>query len=491
MAVAGDPGNLTPAAAVNGSTNLLLSFAYDTLVYSDAHGKIESGLADKWTVTPNAVTFTLHKGATCSDGSPVTPTGVAQYVNYVVNPKTHSPLLGVLIPADMTAKGNNTADTVTLQTKAANPFLLQAAVAMFIVCGKGVTDPSMLAKSTSGSGPFVLTQSSPNAQYVLKVRPGYKWGPNGTTTADKGVPAKVVLKIVTSEATAANLLLAGDINAATFTGVDRSRVEHAPGIMSTLTPGGTGSLYLNEDPKRVAHDKAVRQALAESIDISQLAKIESQNFGVKATNLATLAPAPCQEDSVTGHQPSLNVAAAQAALDRAGWTKGSNGMRSKNGKQLAVKVIFASDQGPGQSAGAEYLASEWKKIGVSVSLQGEATTAYSEALFKTGDWDASVIGIGLSLPSQFVGYASGPAVPAGSNFGHIVNPSYDQLAKQASTTPIASGGCKVWGQAEQALFDNFDVIPVVGFTGLIASKGAQVTIVGGLAQSTLIRMLKG
>jgi peptide/nickel transport system substrate-binding protein len=491
MAVAGDPGNLTPAAAVNGATNLLLSFTNDTLVYSDAHGKIVPGLADKWVVTPNSVTLTLHKGATCSDGSAVTPSGVAQYVNYVVNPNTKSPLLGVLIPADMTAKGDDAAGTVTLQTKGASPFLLQAASAIFIVCGKGVTDPSILAKRTSGSGPYVLTQSTPNAQYVLKARPGYAWGPSGSSTATKGVPAKVVLKIVTSEATAANLLLAGDLNAAIFSGVDRSRVQHAPNVLSSVTAGGTGSLYFNEDATRVAHDQVVRKALAESVDLSQLGKVSSQGFGVKAVGLATLPPEPCQVDSVTGHQPSLNVAAAEAALDRAGWMKGSDGIRAKDGKRLALKVIFASDQGAGQSAGAEYLASQWKKIGAAVTLQGQATTAYSNALFKTGDWDASLVGIGLSLPSQFVGYVSGPAVPKGSNFGHIVNPTYDRLAKNAAVTPLASGGCDVWAQAEQALFDNDDVVPVVGFTGLVASKGAEVSIIGGFAQPTLFRMLKG
>lgn len=490
VAVAGDPGNLTPAAAVNGSTNLLLSFTNDTLVHSDANGKIVSGLADKWTVTPNSVTFTLHKGATCSDGSPVTASGVAKYINYVVDPKTKSPLLGVLIPPDMSAKGQDTAGTVTLQTKSASPFLLQAATALFLVCGKGVDDPSVLAKTTSGSGPYVLTQSATDDHYTLKARTGYDWGPDGSSTATKGVPATVVLKIVTSEATAANLLLSGDVNAATFTGVDRSRVEHAPGVRTAVTPGGTGSIYFNEDPKRPAHDKAVRQALAEAVDLDQLGKVSSQGFGEKATTLATLPPAPCRADSVSGHQPKLDLNAAKAVLDQAGWTAGANGVRSKDGRTLAVKVIYASDQGAGQSAGAEYLAAEWKKLGVSVKLQGAATTAYSNALFKTGDWDVSVVGIGLSLPSQFVGYVSGPPVPEGSNFGHITNATYDRLAKKAAVTPLADGGCSVWDQAEQSLFDNFDVVPVVGFTGLVASKRAEVTIIGGIAQPTLFRMLK-
>ncbi|MFD2352745.1 hypothetical protein ACFSTC_30840 [Nonomuraea ferruginea] len=36
-------------------------------------GGIVPGLAEKWDVKPDAVTFTLRKDVTCSDGSPVTP----------------------------------------------------------------------------------------------------------------------------------------------------------------------------------------------------------------------------------------------------------------------------------------------------------------------------------------------------------------------------------------------------------------------------------
>jgi peptide/nickel transport system substrate-binding protein len=491
MAVAGDPGNLDPATAVNGSTNLLLSFAYDTLVYSTKDSKIVPGLADKWTVHPKSVVFTLHKGATCSDGSAVTPSGVAKYINHVVDPKTSSPLLGVLIPADMSAAANDGAGTVTLQTKSPSPFLLQSAVAIFIVCGKGLTDPSILSKQTSGSGPYVLTQSAANDHYTLTARKGYSWGPNGSTTATKGVPSTVVLKIINNESTAANLLLTGGVNAALFSGPDRQRVESAPGVMTANVPAGTGEMFFNEDHGRPTSDPAVRQALAESVDIAALGKISSQNNGIKPISLASLEPHPCQVDSVSGHQPRFDPDAAKALLDRSGWTVGSGGVRAKNGTKLAVSILYASDQGAGQEAGAEYMAEAWKKIGVAATIRGAATTAFSDALFKTGDWDVVGVAIGLSLPSQFVGYVSGPPVPNGSNFAHIANSKYDALAKTAAVTPLSAGGCNVWAKAESALFDAYDVVPVVGETSLLASKGAEVTVVGGFAQPTLFRMLKG
>jgi peptide/nickel transport system substrate-binding protein len=183
MAVASDPGALDPATAVEGSTNLLLSFAYDTLVYIGRDGGLVPGLAESWKVEPKAVTFTLRKNATCSDGSAVTPATVAKSINHVADPRTKSPLLGVLIPAGVRAQADDAAGTVTLRTPKPSPFLLHSTVAIFIVCGKGLTDPKSLAKKTFGSGPFELAESVPNDHYTLRVRKGYTWGPNGSGTA--------------------------------------------------------------------------------------------------------------------------------------------------------------------------------------------------------------------------------------------------------------------------------------------------------------------
>jgi peptide/nickel transport system substrate-binding protein len=442
-------------------------------------------------VEPSAVTFTLRKNSTCSDGSPVTPTTVARSINHVADPKTKSPLLGVLIPAGVQAKADDTAGTVTLRTPDPSPFLLHSTVAIFIVCGKGLTDPKSLAKSTSGSGPFELVESVPNDHYTLRVRQSYTWGPNGSSTAAKGVPETVVLKVVSEESTAANLLLGGQVNAASFTGPDRTRVANAPGIRGYPLPAGNGEFFYNQHAGRPGADLAVRKALTQALNLDELAKVSAQGTGVKTTGMTTLSPRPCRVDSVTGHRPSFDLEAAKSGLDAAGWTVGTGGIRAKDGKKLALRLVYNTDYGAGSRAGAEYQADAWRKIGVSVDLKGMASGAWSDALFKTGDWDVSTVPIGVSLPSQLVGYLSGSPPPDGSNFASIRNASYQRLSSKAAGVPIDQDGCKLWAQAESALFDNFDVVPVVELAQLLATKNAEVFMPGGLAQPTLIRMTKG
>ncbi|MEQ4304286.1 ABC transporter substrate-binding protein [Plantactinospora sp. B6F1] len=490
MGFESDPGALDPATAVQGSTNLLLSFAYDTLTYIDRDGGLVGGLAEKWTVEASAVHFTLRKNVTCSDGSPVGPAEVANSINRVADPKTKSPLLGVLIPTGVKAEADEAAGTVTMRTPEPNQFLLHSTVAIFITCGKGLADPSTLAKTTSGSGPYELVESVANDHYTLKKRQGYTWGPGGASSDAKGMPETVVLKVVSSESTAANLLLAGELNAAHFTGADRTRVTAARGITHDVLPAGPGEFFYNQDPARPGADPAVRRALTMALNLDELGKVSTQGTGVKMTGMTTLSPRPCRVDSVTGHVLAHDVEAAKAALDAAGWRAGPDGVRVKDGKKLAVTILYNTDFGAGEQAGAEYQADAWRKIGVAVELKGQASGAWSDALFKTGDWDVAAVGIGVSLPSQLTGYLSGKAVPDGSNFANIQNTRYTELVAKASAVPDLEGGCKVWAEAESALFDNVDVVPFIDKTQVLAMKNAEIFVPGGLAQPTSIRMLK-
>lgn len=491
MALSGDPGALNPATAVQGSTNLLLSFAYDTLVHVDYNNQIVSGLADKWTITPTSVTFTIHKGATCSDGSAVTPGIVAKSMNWYVSPATKSPLVGVLVPADLKASADAAAGTVTLTTGKPDQFLMQSMVAVFVVCGQGLAHPASLAKATSGSGPYVLTSSTAGYSYTMKARRGYAWGAGGTSTATAGVPGTVVLKVINDESTAANLLLSGGVNTATITGADRQRLLAAPGLQNTTLPDGMGEYFYNENAGHAGADPAVRKALTQAINLQQLAQVVTQGNGKPATGLTTLAPRPCQVNSVAGHLPSFDQNAAKSTLAADGWTPGPGGIRVKNGKKLMLRIVYDTSYGPGTAAGAQFMQAAWQAIGAQTSISAESDAAWGANLFGSGDWDVSEVPIGISLPSQLIAYVSGAGVAkGGSNFAGIHNAAYDRLAAQATGMAVSAGSCTVWAQAESALIDDLDVVPFAELTQLVSSKGAQVVIPGGLAEPTLFRMLK-
>ncbi|MER6178731.1 ABC transporter substrate-binding protein [Streptosporangium sp. NPDC001681] len=196
FAIGSDPGVLDPAMGVLSVTNTVLSPACDTLTRVGPDGKVIPGLAEKWDVKPDSVTFTLRKEVTCSDGSKLISADVAANVNHIVDPATKSPMYGVLVPTGMKATADDAAGTVTLSTPKPFSFILQSTSLVFIVCGKGVEDRSVLARGTSGSGPYSSPRRCPGDHYTFQSREEYAWGPDGATTKEPGLPAKVVLKVV-------------------------------------------------------------------------------------------------------------------------------------------------------------------------------------------------------------------------------------------------------------------------------------------------------
>ncbi|MER6952135.1 ABC transporter substrate-binding protein [Nonomuraea sp. NPDC000554] len=486
-AIPADPGVLDPAMGLLSVTNTVLSVAYDTLVNTDPAGRIVPGLAEKWDVRPDAVTFTLRKDVTCADGSKLTPADVAENVNHIADPATKSPIYGVLVPSGMKAEADDAAGTVTLSTPKPFSFILESSRTLFIVCGKGVKDRSLVARGTSGSGPYTLVEAAPGDHYTFKVRRDYAWGPGGATARE--LPERVVFKIVPNEQTAANLLVAGSLNGAQFYGPDRARMESTPGIGKMLPSAGNGQFFYHQGDDRPTKDVAVRRALTQAVNLKELAGIAGSGTGRPPTGLV-LDPRPCKGDSVTGHVPGYDAAAAASALDAAGWKAGPDGVRVKDGKRLTLRLLYATTKGPGAQAAAEYLAAAWQKVGAEVKLNGVLDTKLSESLNATQDWDVGWLPIGVTLPSQLVGFLSGPAAPKGANFAHLANARYAQLVAKAMGQP-GQAGCRLWLEAESALFDDADLVPVVENTVLVATKGATFQEMAGLFVPTSLRLTGG
>jgi len=486
MSESQDPGTLDPQMNVVDSAIQQGAFAYDALVALNAKtGAIEPQLASSWTVKGTTATFTIKSGITCSDGSAFTAQTVVDNLDFVENPDNKSPLLGVFVPAGIKASASGS--TVTLKLSSPAPFLLSSISNLPMVCEKGIHDRSMLKSKTDGTGPYVLSQASPDSQYVYTVRKGYSWGPNGATTSAAGTPAKIVLKVIPNETTAANELLAGQLNAATILGADRTRLN-AAGLKSVPVELITGEQWYNQASGHLTADPKVRLALTEALNLTQLQKVVTSNLGGPATQMAVVQPAGCTGNSVQGNLPATNVANAKALLASDGWKAGSDGILAKGGKKLSLAMIYDTSLGTGGDAAAELAAQEWKAIGVQVSIKSQTETQMSTAMFGTGDWDIAWEPLNINTPDALVPFLSG-ATPAqkGTNFASIKNATYTADVAKAMTEEGASG-CGEWHAAEAALFKAADVVPFANSTTPVFLKGTTLQV-NGVIQPTSIKML--
>jgi peptide/nickel transport system substrate-binding protein len=449
-----DPGSLD--YALNGQSVLseVLPYAYDTLVHVNPKREIVPYVATKWDVTPTKATFTIRPDVTCADGSRVTPSVIAKGFKFFKSPKVQTPVFGSV--TDWQVSSDDAAGTVTFRFGAPVGFALHSLAQVPIVCGKGLDDRKLLERGTSGSGPYVLSEAASNDHYTFVRRDGYTWGPGDASTDVPGLPAEVVLRVISEQSTATNLLLAGEIDAENVDGTNADRVE-AAGKGVVRERATNPQVWFNHAPKHPTSETAVRRALTMAIDRATAAKV---GRGAVGNSLVSPLTNPCAASSTGEAIPAYDMQAAASALDAAGWHEGPDGVRAKGGEPLRLDVLAAASVPSEWRAAAELIAKSWRELGVDVRMRTLADNALSSALFG-GEWDViSMAQIGAPNPAKLVANLSGPPIPDGPNLLSVDNPEYERLAEQALQTTEQSAACKLWGEAEEALYEQADVIPI-------------------------------
>lgn len=464
-----DPGSLDPQLSAGSALFDLSKLSYDTLVSVDGDGEVRSQLASEWSLDGTTATLTINDGITCGDGSAFTAQSAADNLNWISDPANQSGFLGAFLPVGVTSVAEG--DTVTMTLSSPAPFLLLGLSGLPMVCDSSLTDRSALAAGTDGTGPYVLTEAVPSDHYTYELREDYAWGPGGATVDEPGIPAKVNVRIVSDGTTAANLLLSGEVNAAQLTGPDADRALGADLFVREGT-AIAGEQWYNHAEGHPTSDPAVRKALTQAVDLDELANVITAGKGGPATALAVVQPTVCTYDAVSDSLPEFDVDAANATLDDAGWVRGADGVREKDGTRLSLTFLYENSLGAAAAAAAELALAAWQEIGAEVDGKQQDETALLEATFSTGAWDIGWLTLSVSSPDQAIGFVSGTVPPEGSNFSGIQNDDYAAAVAEASQMD-GSDGCAQWQEAESALFEAADLVPFANATVFMFGNGAE------------------
>ncbi len=466
-----DPGSLDPQLAYISGALEVDYFLYDSLINFTPSGQVESNLATKWSGDSTSASYTLKPGVTCSDGSPLTASTVAANINFIANPKNASSRLGTWAPPGAVATGDDKTGVVTVKSQVPDAFLVTDVGQALIVCGNGMKDRSTLKNGADGTGMYTMSSAVPGSSYTLTLRKGYTWGPGGATSATQGLPASVSLKVVSNMTTAANELLSGQVNISQVVGSDTQRLTK---LYSQSVYAPLGELWFNEKPGSPTADVAVRRALTQAVQLSQLGQVLSSGTGKPATGAIAPALSPCKGNTIGSNLPAFDASAAKSALA---------------GKKLTINLYYPTSLGTGATAAATLLQQTWSQLGVSVTLKGITDAEISsEIVAGTADWTVGIIPVGLTSPTQLVGFVSGATPPKGADFAYINNPAYTADVTKAAAT-AGQAGCPSWNAAETALFKNVDLVPFVDSTVSDYAKGATFSLSQGSIMPSSIRML--
>ena len=487
LVLGADPGNLDPHFTSQGTALQIGRFLYDSLVNIDETGETVAGLAETWEGTTTTATYTLRDNITCSDGTPLTASMVAENISFVGDPENASSRIGVFVPAGATATGDDAAGTVTVTSPAPDPFLDRNVGGLPIVCEKGMENRDLLTQGADGTGMFTVTEAVADDHYTLTRRKDYAWGPGDWNTDERGLPDTAVIRIVGNETTTANLLLANEVNAALVVGPEKQRLE-AQQLFQRDAVAPLGELWFNQEAGMPGVDEAVRRALTQALDLGELGQVVASGAGQPATGL--VGPGgPCNQDTVGSNLPTTDVEAARSALDAAGWTAGPDGIRTKDGQPLSLEVYVPTSVGPGLPAGAELIQQRWRDVGVEATIRSVSDAEVGQLIIGgEGSWGATILPLTVSMPTQLVPFLSGPTPPDGVNFASINNAEYAENV-QAASAIAGAGGCDQWAAAEVALFQHVDIVPFVNSTAPFFGQGATFELSQSSLTPSSIRML--
>jgi peptide/nickel transport system substrate-binding protein len=460
------------------------------------------------------VTWKLRTGVKWSDGSAFTADDVAFTFKYQCDPATAASTStycdGV---ASVVAKDPN---TVVITYKDANPFFYQWGVGggnlilqqkQYASCVGAAAKNCTADQKPIGTGPYMVDTFKPGDTVTYVMNPNFR-DPNKpffksvtfkgggdapgaaraafqTGEADYAWNLQVdagVLKPMATSSTLANLVTVYGSS------VERILVNFSNPAASLGDKRGEP----DADPTKATHpffsDIAVRRALAMATD---RATVATQFYGDGLTGKPTCniltAPEPMNSKASANFDVcKFDLNAANAELDKAGWVKGADGVRSKGGVRL--EATYQTTINAVRQKVQDVMKSNWEKIGFKITLKSvDAAVFFTntspdganhfwsdiEMYTNSGDPDpTSYFNSGWScgqIASKANNWQSG-------NYSRYCSKDFDAIVANLKKETDQNKRNTLATQANDLLIQQVVVIPIVNRT--FATSGVSKTLKG-------------
>lgn len=432
----------------------------ETLVGLDESFKVTPALATKWTLqSPNTFRFELRSGVQFHIGEPLNAEAVAYSLRRAVEKRNVLQTFfgpdSVKVVDERTVDVTATQPNLRLPEQLAHPFFSIIALA---------TEP---ADKPVCTGPMEFVSYAANDRLVARRFDGY-WG-------TKAKLRELTFRFIPDPNTRRLALESGEVDAIyALPPQQAASVKARPGLrLAPAPPGAVITLSINlhgADPYTVMSDRAVRQALGHALDPKALADdLYAGNVEVVKT-VSPTAILGGGAATVKGFSPDL--ARAEQLLDGAGWKKGSDGIREKEGRKLSVVMVAQFDM---ERESLQLIQAQARRAGFDVKIDHAPDGAAYARKINSGefDLDANYFNQNDGNPARIVGllwYGKTNSPRIGfTNPG----PAFDMLVDEALATPDPQTAARKTAEAMQVLIDEeAAAIPLTGFPQIFVLKSS-------------------
>jgi peptide/nickel transport system substrate-binding protein len=355
----------------------------DKLVYVDENGKASPWIAQSWEQNAEATQFTLHlkKGVTFSDGTPLDATAVLANLDIWAK---GDPARGIN-PIGLFPKTYDHAEAVDAATV---KVFFKAPTLGFIPTlgyhGSILVSPKTIALPAAkqadlandiGSGPFVVASWKEGDSVVLKKRADYNWGPAALNHQGPAYLDSITYKLVAEPSVRTAAVQSGQADVA-YNPSPQELASFKEQGFTTATPRYLGFVNGFAMNTKVApfDDLKVRQALQHGIDRAQLiSTVYTPDWLPAKSFIQSNVP------GATDHSGDFAYDAAEAnrLLDEAGWARGPDGVRVKDGKPLSF-TLYPNPYLATSRSVDELVAQQLGTLGFKVNIQAFDVVTYGQ-----------------------------------------------------------------------------------------------------------------
>ncbi len=354
---------------------------YETLVNITENG-YEGCLAESWDISEDGKTYTFHirDGVKFSDGEVCDANAIKANFDAIIENKDRHTwlemmnlLVGVSAPDDKTFVIELSEPYYPLLTElgVTRPFAMISPKAM----KDGSTKDGVNAYI--GTGPYVLTDFVTDEYAVFEANENY-WGEQPSIK-------KITVKVIPDNQTRIMALEKGEIDLIFGKNmIDADAINQYTGndnfTVALSDPTSTRQIVLNTT-RDILNEKEVRQALQHATNKAAIS--EGIFYGLEQpADTLFASTVPYCDINLTPYKYDMEEATKM--LEEAGWELVGD-VREKDGKKMELELLYNSDSVT-EKAIAEYLQSEYQKLGVSLNIHGEEEQSYRDSM-KAGNFD--------------------------------------------------------------------------------------------------------
>ncbi|MFI6734072.1 TIGR04028 family ABC transporter substrate-binding protein [Nonomuraea sp. NPDC050451] len=335
--------------------------------------EIEPWIATKWEVNKDATEYTFHlrDGVTFSDGSPLDASTVA--ANFDVYGLGDEKLKLPVAEFVNNYERSEVVDplTVRFHFDKPSPGFLQgtSVIGAGLVSKKTISLPyeqQCQLKNIVGSGPFTLKNQVVDKEVDLVARRDYNWAPPASKHQGRAYLDEIKIIVTPEDNVRVGALTSGQADFVRYVqAYDEKTVKDAGfQIYAEPTRGVNNGLYLR--PRNsILKDIKVRKALQAGTNAKEVVDtLFTSSYPPATSVLSHLAQGYVDLSKDLAYDPDR----ANRLLDEAGWARGADGIRAKDGVRLQLGVFVSGPQ-PLSKQTLELVGQQWAKLGVKLEIR--------------------------------------------------------------------------------------------------------------------------